>query len=345
MATILDVSKAAGVSVATVSRVLNAKGPVSAGVAARVREAVERLQYVPNVSARNLRRNESRVIIILAPNITNPYYAHIIGGIGEAAHQRGYSSFLCNTQGERAREEAALGMLTRHQADGAILLATEQGSDWLRPYAERFALVQCSEYDPQVNIPHVCIDNYSAARQVMTYLLSLNHLRIGIVGSVNRYISTVLRLKGYRDALAEAGIPVKEEYIGRATADYSFKSGCDVARSLLSQERRPTALFCISDILALGAILSAREMGFRVPEDVTVVGFDDVEQTTMFHPYVTTVAQPCHDLGFKAVEMLEDRLHHREPPREVLLPHRLMVRESSAPRRGLLDFSASFNGR
>ncbi len=345
MATILDVSKEANVSAATVSRVLNGKGSVSPEVFKRVMDAVERLQYVPNVSARNLRRNESRIILILAPNVTNPYYTHIIAGIGKAAHQMGYSSFLCNTEGEQTQEEQILNMLKRHQADGAILLATEQHSLWLAPYAEQFALVQCSEFDPDLPIARVSIDNYAAARDVMDYLLKLNHTRIGIISSVNKYVSTALRMKGYRDALIQAGIAVKEEYARYATIDYTFKSGFDAARSLLSQEKRPTALFCISDMLALGAIASAREMGFRVPEDVTVVGFDDVEHTTMFHPHVTTMAQPCFELGEKAMEMLLCQLNRTPTPHEVILPHKLMIRESSAPRRSTLDFSAAAFGR
>jgi DNA-binding LacI/PurR family transcriptional regulator len=236
-------------------------------------------------------------------------------------------------------------MLTRHQADGAILLSAEQQSMWLKPYAEKYALVQCSEFDPDLDIARVSIDNYAAAMEVMNYLLTLNHTRIGIISSVNKYVSTALRMKGYRDALSSAGIPLKEEYIRYATIDYSFKSGFDSARSLLSQERRPTALFCISDMLALGAIASAREMGFRVPEDVTVIGFDDVEQTTMFHPHVTTMAQPCFELGERAMEMLESQLSHTPIPKEVTLPHKLMVRESSSPRRSTLDFSAAAFGR
>ncbi len=345
MATILDVSKEAGVSAATVSRALNGKGQVSPAVAKRVFDAVEKLQYTPNVSARNLRRNESRIILILAPNVTNPYYTHIIAGIGKYAHQNGYSSFLCNTQGDPKQEEQVLNMLVRHQADGAILLAAEQHSKWLSPYAEQFALVQCSEFDPDLDIARVSIDNYAAAMEIMHYLLELNHTRIGIISSVNKYVSTELRMKGYLDALQTAVIAPKEEYIRYATIDYSFKSGFDAARSLLSQERRPTALFCISDMLALGAIASAREMGFRVPEDVTVTGFDDVEQTTMFHPHVTTVAQPCFALGEKAMEMLKNQLTRVPSPREVILPHKLMVRESSGPRRSALDFSAAAIGR
>ncbi len=345
MATIVDVARAAQVSAATVSRVLNGNGGVSPEAAKRVLKVVEELQYAPNPSARNLRRNESRVILILAPNVTNPYYTHIIAGIGKAAHKLGYSSFLCNTEGDRAQEEQALNMLVRHRADGAILLATELGSDWLTPYTEHFPLVQCSEFDPNIGIPRVAIDNYNAALEVMAYLLKLNHTRIGFIGSTNKYVSTALRLQGYRDSLTAAGIPIKEEYIRYATIDYTFKSGFDAAKSLLSQEKRPTALFCISDMLALGAIASAREMGFRVPEDVTVVGFDDVEHTTMFHPYVTTVAQPCFELGVTAMEMLQCALTQRPMEREVLLPYKLMVRESSAPKRSSLDFTACVTGR
>jgi len=331
MATILDVSRAAGVSVATVSRVLNGKGQVSPDTARRVRAAVERLQYAPNLSARSLRLNESRIILIAAPNLTNPYYTHIIAGIGKAAHRMGYSAFLCNTEGDRAQTEQVLKMLIRRQAGGAILLATERQSEWLRPYAERFPLVLSSEYDPALSLPRVSIDNYAAAREAMAYLISLGHARIGLVSSSNAYISTALRLSGYRDALSEAGLPFREDYVRCGAADYSFKSGFDSAGSLISMPDRPTALLCISDMLALGAIASARELGLKVPGDVTVVGFDDVEHTTMFHPHVTTVAQPCGEIGEKAMEMLECAITGAPFEREALLPHRLIVRESSAP--------------
>lgn len=332
-------------SVATVSRVLNGNGKVSPEATQRVLAAADRLQYAPNLAARNLRRNESRVILILAPNLTNPYYANIIAGIGKAAHEQGYSSFLCHTGGEKAQEEQLLGMLAKHQADGAILMATELGATWLKPYAELFPLVQCSEFDPNIPIAHVAIDNYSASREAVAYLLSLNHKRIGLISSENRYYSTTQRLRGYRDALTAAGITPNDAYVRDATVDYTFKSGFDAATSLLSQEKRPTALFCISDMLALGAIASAREMGFRVPEDVSVVGFDDVEHTTMFHPHITTIAQPCYQLGVKAMEMLEGQINHSPSVTEALLPYKLMVRESTAARRSSLDFTVCVTGR
>lgn len=332
MATIVDVAKHAGVSVATVSRVLNGKTKVREELRLRVMDSVKSLEYTPNAAARNLRRNESGTILILAPNITNPYYTHIIAGIGDAAHEHGYSSFLCNTANDRTREKELLTRLEHQQADGAILLATELGAEWLIPYARKFPIVQCSEFDPNVDVVHVSINNYSAATEAMEHLLALGHKRIGLISSLNHYYSTVLRTKAYYDALDRASITVRQEYVRKATFDYTFKSGSDAARSLLSQEARPTALFCISDMLALGAISSAKEMGFRVPEDVTIIGFDDVEQTMMFHPYLTTVSQPCFDIGYQAMQQLFRLMSGDEPVRELIIPHKLEIRESSAHR-------------
>ena len=331
MTKIVDVAKAAGVSVATVSRALNGKTYVSDDLRARILRAVDELHYVPNPTARNLRRNESRVILILAPNITNPYYTHIIAGISDAAHERGYGAFLCNTADERDRVEQQLARLRDHQADGAIMLAMDVGSEWLRPYAEQYPLVLSSEFDPDIPVTHVSIDNYGAARDVMTYLLGLGHRRIGFIGSTNHYHSTVMRTKGYCDALRDAHIEVEEDFILGVSRDYTFKSGFGGAQGLLKRENRPTALFCISDMLALGAIAGARELGLRVPQDVTVIGFDDVEHTTMFHPYVTTVVQPCFDIGHTAMELLYRLMHGAETPLQTVLPHRLLKRESSAP--------------
>lgn len=344
MATIHDVAARAGVSIATVSRVLNGKtkGPA----AARVMEAVEALAYVPNPAARNLRHSESRVILILAPNMTNPYYASIALGINRTAYDMGFTPLLYNTFGSRRTTQERLSLLERRQADGAILMAPEQGSEWLAGYASRYPIVQCSEYDPDVPIPHVCVDNYRAAREATAYLRRLGHKRIGIISSVNRYVSTDLRLRGYLDELRSSGLPAGEAYIRRAAEDYSFKSGFDAAASLLSQEERPTALFCISDMLALGAIASAQEMGFKVPRDVSIVGFDDVEYTTMFHPYVTTVAQPREEIGVKAVELLAELMAGGRVREQVLLPHKLIPRETTAPRhREAMEFAASMKGR
>ena len=332
MATMADVAREAGVSVATVSRLLNNQESVSPDTAARVFAAIEKLSYEPNILARNLRRNESRVILILAPNVTNPYYAHILSGIGDVSTKLGYSALIFTTSDDIEREREGLDMLKKRRADGAILMASNIGCNWLLEYSSQFPLVQCSEYDPTVDIPHVSIDNYQATVDGMEYLIGLGHERIAIISSENEYISTALRLKGYKDTLKKHGVMANEEYIIYASRDYSFKSGKAKAKELLKVSPRPTAIFCISDTLALGAITAAKELGLRVPEDVTVIGFDDVEHTTMFHPYITTVAQPCYDLGKQAAKMLYAQMTQgKEIPRQMILDHKLIVRESSAP--------------
>ena len=346
MITILDVAKEARVSAATVSRVLNNKGGISQSTVEQVYKAVDKLGYEPNILAQSLRKKETRTILVLVPNISNPYYAHILSGVSDTTRALGYSSFICNTRGEPEQEKEVLDLLAKRRADGAILLASELGCDWLLEYAEKYPIVQCSEFDPNVKIPHVSIDNYQAARDAVRFLIELGHKRIGTISSTNHYLSTHLRLKGYRDELTEAGLPVVESNICYADRDYNFKSGKRAAQAVLAQENRPTALFCISDVLAQGAIVGAKEMGFDVPRDLAVVGFDDVEQTTIYHPYITTIAQPCYEIGKTGTEMLCQYLLGQQdgtPPHpsfawEVILPHKLVVRESTAKRTNLLDF-------
>ncbi|AZO96309.1 LacI family DNA-binding transcriptional regulator [Halocella sp. SP3-1] len=332
MATIADVAKEAKVSVATVSRVLNNQDLVRPETAERVYDAIEKLSYKPNILARNFRKNESRVILILAPNITNPYYSHILTGIGDVANEIEYSALIFNTGDDPKREKKGMEMLKKKRADGAILLASSLGCDWLLEYAQEYPVVQCSEYDDKVDISHVAIDNYKAAQDVMEYLIDLGHKRIATISSQNNYISTSLRLKGYKDTLHKHGIKNPNDYIVFSTGDYSFKSGKRAAAQLLQLKSRPTAIFCISDRVALGAISQAKEMGVRVPEDLTIIGFDDVEDTMMFHPYITTVAQPCYEIGRRAAYMLYGQMTKQKiTQKELLLKHELIIRESSAP--------------
>lgn len=331
MATMADVAREAGVSVATVSRLLNDQEVVNPDTAARVFAAIEKLSYEPNLLARNLRKNESRVVLILTPNVTNPYYAHILSGIGDMCTSLGYSSLIFTTGDDLNREREAFDMLKKHRADGAILMASNIGCSWLLEYSSQFPIVQCSEYDPSVDIPHVSIDNYQATVETMEYLIDLGHRRIAIISAENEYYSTSLRLQAYRDTLKKHSIDPREDYIIYASRDYSFASGKSKAKQLLNVQPRPTAIFCISDTLALGAITAANELGCDVPGDVTVIGFDDVEHTTMFHPYITTVAQPCYELGKQSAKMLYSLMNHsKEIPHQMILEHKLIVRESSA---------------
>ncbi|WP_101910492.1 LacI family DNA-binding transcriptional regulator [Marasmitruncus massiliensis] len=330
MSTIADVAKEAGVSVATVSRVINGKGTVTAETAERVNAAIAKFHYQPNVWGRNLRRKESRMLLVLIPNITNPYYSSIVSGIEDTARRQDYTTILCITNSDKTREQEFLNLLRSGRADGAIFLATERDSLTVTKLARTYPVVQCCEYCGDEEIPHVSIDNFEAARQVLRHLLNLGHRQIGFVGSTNRFISTLQREEGYKSALEQAGLQPDERYLAYADDDYNFLSGVRAVWELLCLKDRPTAVFCISDMIALGAIRAANELGLDVPQDLTVVGFDDVEYASMFKPMLTTVSQPCYSLGKVSATMLLRQIATGEKGGAVFLEHKLILRDSSA---------------
>ena len=334
MVKIEDVARAAGVSVATVSRVLNEQGGVLPQTQERVRKAVETLHYEPNLSARNLRRNESRIILILAPNFSNPYYSNVLSGICDVSRNLGYSTLIYNTYDSNALDEPLVtSLFQKNRADGMITLAVNKDDRWLAKYAGKYPLVQCSEYVEDAALPHISVDNRLAASESVAQLIAQGHTRIGIVTSANRYLSSENRLRGYLDALDAAGIAKDDALIAYASADYSFASGKQAARDLLSLPEPPSAIFCVSDILALGVIAAAGKMGLQVPWDLSVTGFDDVDYTTMFHPYLTTVAVPCYELGRSSMLLLYDHIQQKPGAQQaVYLPHQLVQRETTAQR-------------
>lgn len=328
MSTIVEVAKEAGVSVATVSRVINRTGPVSPETQQRVYDAVAKYHYQPNAWGRSLRRRESRMLLIFVPNITNPYYADIIRGVEDTALLHRYNTMLCVTNLNRARAREYFALLNSGGADGAIVTDIDQNDREIPQLARQFPIVQCCEYCGDESVPHVSIDNFKAAYQVTRYLCSIGHRSIGFAGADNRFISTRQRRLGYGQALAEENLPVREAYMVNADADYNFASSMREVGRLLSLPGRPTAVFCISDVIALGAVRAAGELGLRVPEDLTVVGFDDVEYARMFRPMLTTVSQPCYRLGEISCEILLKQMGG-ETADSVFLGHKIILRDSS----------------
>lgn len=334
MNTIADVAQEAGVSVATVSRVMNGSGLVSRETEDKVRSAVERLGYQPNAWGRNLRKGESRMLLLLIPNATNPFYAGLISGVEDTAREAGYSAMLCITQMDDNRRGEYLSLLRSGRADGAILMDAAQSSSYASELSALYPTVQCCEFSRDEKLSHVSIDNYSAARDVMHYLVSLGHRQIGLVSADNEFCSTYQRREGYGKALMEAGVGVRGDYTALADRDYGFRSGVQAAGSLLDLPERPTALFCTSDVLALAALRAAADRGLSVPGDLSVVGFDDVEYATMFHPTLTTVRQPCYDLGQMACRILLQQIDGEPAGTHCFLPHKMLVRESTDAWRG-----------
>ena len=328
--TISQVAKEAGISVATVSRVINQKGAVTPETARKVQQAIERLGYQPNVWGRNLRRGESRVVLVMVPNVTNPYYAPIIAGTEDTLSAAGYSIVLCITNMDRNRREHYADFMRNRRADGAILMDVAMDDRDMVQLAEEYPLVQCCEYCDRKDISHVSIDNFSAAREAVSRLAALGHTRIGYIGAKNNFISTALRHQGYHSALEELSIGLRPDYEESAGRDYSFSTGVEAAGRLLDRVERPTALFCVSDVLALGAVQAARERGLRIPEDLSIVGFDDVEYASMFQPRLTTIRQPCYRMGAVAASLLLRQMQGERGGQEMFLPHEWVARDSTA---------------
>ena len=223
-----------------------------------------------------------------------------------------------------------LDLMRNRRADGAILMDVAVDDRDMVQLAGEYPLVQCCEYCASKDISHVSIDNFSAAREAVSRLAALGHARIGYIGAKNSFISTAQRHEGYQSALKELGIGLRPDYEESASRDYSFSTGVEAAGRLLDRTERPTALFCVSDVLALGAVQAARERGLRIPEDLSIVCFDEVEYASMFQPRLTTIRQPCYRMGAVAASLLLRQMQGESGGQAMFLPHEWVARDSTA---------------
>jgi LacI family repressor for deo operon, udp, cdd, tsx, nupC, and nupG len=328
---IRQVARQAGVSIATVSRALTTPDKVSDKTLKKVLAQVERSRYKPNLLARNFRSKRAYSVVVLVPNIANPFFAEIIRGIEQVAQQHGYAVLLGDTEGREDREAYYVGLVETRQADGLIQLHPRL------PKAARGAngtldipLVNACEYIEDAPCPRVGIDNTAAAREMTAYLLGLGHRRIGVILGPDSSPLTSDRLHGYRLALRSAKIPADDALI--AQGDFTMSSGSIAAETLFKAKQPPTAIFCFNDEMALGAIRYLKSTGRSVPQDVSVVGFDDIEFASFCDPPLTTIEQPTREIGNKAMSLLFDMLSGGKPePTMHTLPIKLIVRDSAAP--------------
>jgi LacI family transcriptional regulator, repressor for deo operon, udp, cdd, tsx, nupC, and nupG len=333
VSTIYTVAKRAGVSTATVSRVMSQPDIVSPGTRHRVLQAVEDLGYTPNSAARHLRTLRSGKLLVTVPDICNPFFALILQGIEDAAHRDGYAVLLGDTQHDETREERYALMLRRKEADGLIFLGhrlPDAAQAFIRSVAPRCApVVNSCEFSSRLGVPGVHIDNARAASDGIEHLYRLGHQRIGIVtGPLVSPLSRD-RLRGVKTRAKLAGAESDLEIV---TGNFSIESGAEAAERLLSQPSRPTAIFCFNDEMAIGVLDIARQRGVRVPRDLSVVGFDDIRFARYVDPPLTTIAQPMRDIGEGSVRLLLDILHGRTTtPQSITLPHTLMIRSTTAP--------------
>ena len=331
MSTINEVARLSGSSVATVSRVINSSGPVAPETKKRILDAIEALGYNPNEAARNLRTNKSNIIIVILQSITNTFFSKVIRGIEETGRKHGYNVVLCPTGGNEDSERTYLKMIDSRQADGVIFMDSALRAKELREFGKSHPAVFCSEHVSDTNIPYISIDNAGAAYEMTKYLLSQGHKNIALV-SERTTTSAMLREKGYKKAVTEAG---QNPYI--YYGNYSFNSGYDAAKEIISSGNNITAVFAISDIMALGVCRAFEDAGIDVPGKTVVSGFDNIFFSRVFKPELTTVAQPRYQLGENAMLTLIDSIKHRNKNISNIIMEHTLIKRNSTERRNNND--------
>ena len=325
-----DIARLAGVSQSTVSRVMNHDPRISAATQSRVEQAMARLGYRPNAAARTLITGRSNLMGLVVSNITNPFYPELIETIAAAAAEHDYTVVLCNTQESENLQLSMLDLLIEHQVDGAILTSPLRDSaiEIGRRGLDRVPLVTVNRRMRGQRLDSVHLDNVLAGRLVAEHLWALGHRRIGFVGGLRSASTNSDRLRGVRSALRRLGRPLPREYVDHG--QFTWRHGYAAAKSLLTQADRPTALICADDLLALGVMDSAVDLGLEIPQDVAVVGFDDIPAAALRQVALTTVRQPVAEMGRRAVDLLMARITGAADPAPVevvLVPH-LVVRRT-----------------
>lgn len=326
--TIFDVAQASGVSYSTVSRVLNGFEFVKESTRQRVLETAATLGYVANSQARSLAGGKSRVIGLLVPTLDNGYINEISRGIDEALAKADYDLMLYTTHHEKNKELKYAKAIANGLSDGLLLLVPLVPARYLAALRQqKFAHVLIDQRDESGESATVDAANRQGALKATRYLLGLGHRRIGFIGGSPDLNSARERFEGYRAALREYGVEVDDRL--NAEGDFNTERAYNATRHLLARPEPPTALFAANDLSAFGAMNAVREAGLRIPEDVSVVGFDDIPQASITYPKLTTVHQPLVQMGRTAVELLLEQLEQPgRPPRHVTLATHLVIRDS-----------------
>lgn len=322
-----DVARVAGVSVATVSKVVNRRYGVAPSTMVKVTEVIEELGYEASLGARSLRSHRTNVIGVLVAEF-EPFSTELLKGVSSAIDETGYE-LLAYSGGHHGGavgwERRSLSRLGGTLIDGAILVTPTVVSA-----PAEIPVVAVDPHTGPPGIPTVDADNVAGAMAATRHLLALGHRRIAHLGGRADLESARLRENGFRAAMAAAGVPVDAELV--RVGGYRPETATAPVRELLTRPDRPTAVFAANDISAIRTIEVAHELGLRVPEDLSVVGFDNVPESVLCHPSLTTIAQPLHDIGVTALRMLVELLAGREPaPAHVRLPTRMVERASTGP--------------
>lgn len=327
--TAMDVANEAGVSLATVSRVLNGYEFVKDSTRTRVVEAMEKLGYVANWQARSLASGSSRLIGLLVPNLDMGYVGTIVQAIDRELERNNYDLILYTSHRRPDKETFYVSSVANGMTEGLLLVAPQGPANYLNTLRKQnYPYILIDQVDSKENGSYVEASNWQGAYDATTYLLELGHTRIAFIKGELSVQSALDRLEGYRDALKEYDVPIQDDLI--ISGDYQQQTSYESTKRLLQTiDSLPTAIFASNDLSAFGAMDAARECGLFIPDDISIIGFDDIPQADLVYPKLTTVRQPLDEMGQVAVKLLLERIEHPEhPPQSMRLPTQFIIRDS-----------------
>ncbi|SDO33489.1 transcriptional regulator, LacI family [Rhodoferax sp. OV413] len=329
MASIKDVARHANVSISTVSHVVNRTRFVSDKARQDVETAIRALGYVPSAVARSLKSNTTRTLGMLIPNCSNPYFAEIVRSVEDHCFASGYTLILCNTDDEPLRQSVYLKVLAEKRVDGLIIISTGEDSD-LHDLLQGLTTptVLLDREVTHVHCDLVETANVQGGQMAAEHLVALGHRRIACIGGPADLSPSAQRIQGWRNALAAAELEANDLLWH---SDFSSQGGFTAMQEILQSGQQPTAVFVCNDLMGIGALSAAHEAGLRIPQDLSVIGFDDIELARFTSPPLTTIVQPKQRIGMLAVDMLLERIQGgRLDAKQVLLQPELIVRASTA---------------
>ncbi|PTX55195.1 LacI family transcriptional regulator [Melghirimyces profundicolus] len=329
--TIYDVAREAGVSMATVSRVVNGNPNVKPVTRKKVLDAIERMGYRPNAVARGLASKKTTTVGVVIPDISYAFFAELTRGIEDIAKMYHYNIILCNSDLKKEKELQLTEALLEKQVDGLLFLGGKVTDEHREIFnGTDVPVVLAATRDEAKNArPFVTIDQVKAAKEATDVLIREGHERIGFLGGpLTDPLIGYPRYQGYREALEENGMSLDEDRV--RLGNYRYHSGYDAARELLESEQAPTAIFAVNDEMAVGAIHAVQDLGKRVPEDVSIIGFDNIPLASQVRPLLSTVAVPMYDIGAVAMRLLTKYMNEETIEEDqVVLPYRLELRDST----------------
>lgn len=333
MTSIRDVAKTAGVSVSTVSHAINKTRYVSEETRTKVFVAMEELNYKPNRLASSLRRKDKRTntLGVLIPDSANPFFAEVLRGVEDTCFEFGFNVFLCNSDDDPQKEINYIEALLGKQIDGIILISTGTHNDSLDILAQsKIPSVLVDRVVSGGGIDSVLVDNETGGYQAAEFLINLGHKRVGCVTGPSLATPSAARVKGFKKAFSDHDLELGNELF--VPGDFRAQSGCNATKSLLEINAPPTAIFTCNDLMAVGALHALDQAGMRIPEDMSIIGFDDIPLASLTKPPLTTIAQPSQSMGLSAAKMVITRIENPSlPPREDILSTSLVERNSCKP--------------